>query len=688
MRRHALCLVLAAACGPAPAAKVARPPADPVVADPPTAGPDEPGPAKPAAPPRQLTEETAITTAWAATITVPASWWISESNTVVKLQVPERDATVWLTAVDVPGREAAIAAAWERVQPDFALAVAQAVDIPGRDGWDALAQIVYVTPTAESRAVVALGRRKGATWHVALIDGKAAALDRRGAQMNAVILDMKVPGLDEETFAGKPALVDADHLARFDALVEELRVVAGVPGVAIAVVHGGTIVLEAGHGVRVAGEKAKVTPATMFLIGSTTKSLTTLLLARLIDDGKFTWDTPVVDVLPSFALGDADVTRQVLVKHTVCACTGMPRQDLEFLFEYAGWDAERRLASMAAMKPTTGFGETFQYSNVMVATGGWLGARAYAGKARLGDAYDQAMQKLVFDPLAMKSTTFDFKRAQRGEHAVSHGQGFTLDYRPLPLAYEQAVSAVRPAGGAWSTVRDLARFVMLELAHGKSAGGKQLVSAANLDRRREPQVKIDADNAYGLGLFVSTDHGVKLIHHGGNMLGFTSDLFLLPEHDVGVVVLTNAGAANGFRDAVRRAFLETIFEGKAEAKERLTTSRALLDKALAEERALIAPADPAWIAPYLGGWDNPSLGHLELRLQPPARGAKAAAPVYELDAGEWKTEVGKKTDRDGTVKLVTTLPPYVGFELVPRTEGDQTTLVLDAGQQVYTFTRR
>jgi hypothetical protein len=164
------------------------------------------------------------------------------------------------------------------------------------------------------------------------------------------------------------------------------------------------------------------------------------------------------------------------------------------------------------------------------------------------------------------------------------------------------------------------------------------------------------------------------------MLGFTADLFLLPEHDVGVVVLTNAGAANSFRGAVRRGFLEIVFEGRPLARENLTLSIDRVQKALAEELKLIAPADEAWIGPLLGAYDNPSLGRLELRRKPKTEDA------YELDAGEWKTDVARKTDRDGTVTIVTTLPPYVGFELVPRTVGGQTVLVLDAGQQVYTFT--
>ncbi len=87
------------------------------------------------------------------------------------------------------------------------------------------------------------------------------------------------------------------------------------------------LLLATGHGVRSLATGKPVTPTTRFMIGSTTKSLTTLLMAVLADRGLLTWDTPVTQILPSFALGDAATTAAVTLRHTVCACTGMPRQD-------------------------------------------------------------------------------------------------------------------------------------------------------------------------------------------------------------------------------------------------------------------------------------------------------------------------------------------------------------------------
>ena len=668
LRAAALALILGACSSPSkpPAAGPAagKPPAELAEPAPPTA--------------RKLEAETPVKTPAGTTFKAPTGWWLTERRDSVLLQDPDRELHLWM--VDVPGgeRAEAVAAAWKVVAPGFALKVAQDQELPAREGWDAVGQTVYVTKTEESRVVAAVARRKGKAWQVSLIDGKQAALGRRGAQLGAAVDSVRVPGMDRESFAGRRAVIDEQRLAALDAFVEEARALSRVPGVAIAVVHGGKIALEKGYGVRAQGKRAAVTPDTRFMIGSTTKALTTLLMARLIDAKAFGWDTPVTDVLPDFALGDQKTTDSLTMQHTVCACTGMPRQDFEWIFEFAGWDPERRLASMASMKPTTGFGETFQYSNLMVAAGGYAAARAHTPGKKLGPAYDAAMKSLVFGPLGMRSTTFDYAQAQRGNAARPHAQALTMDYEVIPLDLERSIIPVRPAGAAWSTARDLARFVMLELAGGKLPGGKVLVSEENLLRRRKVQMKITDDVGYGLGLIVAKEHEVVVAGHGGNTFGFTTELFFLPDHDVGVVILTNAGGANNFTGAVRRRFLELVFDGKPEAKDDLTAAVARQEKNQAEERALLREKpDAAWIDGLLGRYDQPLLGQLKL--------SRAGQRVL-LDAGEWKSGVTEKVDRDGTHKLYLTSPPLAGLELVPRDKNGAKILVLDVGQQVFEFT--
>src|SRR5205085_9677202 len=111
---------------------------------------------------------------------------------------------------------------------------------------------------------------------------------------------------------------------------------------------------------------------TLFMIASNTKALTTLLLAKLVAQNRLSWETPVTALLPSFRLGDPQTTAHVQVKHLICACTGMPRQDMEWCFQFGGLAAEGALATLAKMQPTSKFGELFQYSNPMAGAAGFI----------------------------------------------------------------------------------------------------------------------------------------------------------------------------------------------------------------------------------------------------------------------------------------------------------------------------
>jgi CubicO group peptidase (beta-lactamase class C family) len=427
--------------------------------------------------------------------------------------------------------------------------------------------------------------------------------------------------------------------------------------------------------VRELGKKAKVTPRTLFLTGSTGKSLTTLMMARAVDAGAFTWETPVTQLLPSFALGDPEVTKALLVRHTVCACTGMPRQDLEMIFEYGNVTPEARLESMKTMVPTTKFGETFQYSNLLVAAGGYAAGRALVPKGTLGAAFDRAMKKHVFDPLGMKDTTYDFKRAAKADHATPHARDLAGTVTPIPLGDETWVQNVRPAGGQWSSAHDMARVLLLELGKGE-LDGKRVVSEASLLERRKPQIRINEELSYGMGLGVGTRSGVAIVEHSGGTAGFTTDYFWLPDHGVGVVIVSNVGQGGVFVDTVGRRILEVLFDADPLAEKDLAQGADQRRQIIATELEMVKEADDAWVAPLLGAWVEPSLGRIELR--------REMGKLF-LDAGEWKITVAEKTAKDGTRELVTTGAPFAGFEIVPEERDGKRVLVVDDEQREYLF---
>src|SRR5262249_37091242 len=155
-------------------------------------------------------------------------------------------------------------------------------------------------------------------------------------------------------------------------------------------------------------------------------------------------------------------------------------------------------------------------------------------------AYDAAMRTRVFEPLGMKATTFDYARAQRGNHALPYAPDIDGKAAPAAMEINYAVIPLRPAGAAWSSVRDVLRSVQMELAEGALPDGKRYIEKTTLLARRAPQVAIGKDVTYGMGLEVDTTYGVPVVHHGGDMTGYHSDMIWLPGHGVGAVVLTSA----------------------------------------------------------------------------------------------------------------------------------------------------
>ena len=127
----------------------------------------------------------------------------------------------------------------------------------------------------------------------------------------------------------------------------------------------------------------------------------------------------------------------------------MPREDLTWIFKYQHATPKSELALLGSYQPTTKFGETFQYSTLMAAAAGFIGGHLAFPKEELGKAYDDAMKQKLFEPLGMKSTTFDFARAMAGDHATPHSMDIDGKMMTAATGINHAVVPLRPAGGAW-----------------------------------------------------------------------------------------------------------------------------------------------------------------------------------------------------------------------------------------------
>jgi len=514
-------------------------------------------------------------------------------------------------------------------------------------------------------------RRAGEQTWVVLAEGDEASHARREAQLEALIDSVGGSAVKPETFAGRKPVTtfDAAALGRF---LDDARTRLGVPGAAMAIVSKDKVLFERASGVKRLGGNDAFGVHTRTLVGSVTKPMTTLMQASLVDRGLVQWDQRVIALYPPFALGDPELTQKLKLWHMSCACTGMPRRDLEHLFEFANVTPEQRLAQMGTMKPTTGLGEAFQYSNLMVAAGGFIAAHAFAPRATLGDAYRQAMQTTLFDRIGMADARLDFAEATKGDVATPHALDIDGTVQVLPLGIEGNVVPIAPAGAVWASLVDLERYAQTELGQGMAANGEQIATRESWGERVIPRVQ---GATYGLGIDVDEVAGLKLLGHDGGSMGFGTSVYLLPDLGLGLVVVTNARHGSGamqlpLNDALKRRFLEALFPGARDVSSVMVQYALDVRKlASAEGKDVERTPDAAWLKKFAGTWKHPTLGTVIIK-------------DTLFDAGEWQGHFGRRGDW-----LVMVDPPFAGTPFALKEDAQGPALVVPDPQQPELFRR-
>ncbi|MEO6226344.1 MAG: serine hydrolase domain-containing protein, partial [Thermomonas sp.] len=545
------------------------------------------------------------------TFILPAGFTQRVQGNAVFLMPPEADGSrIAIVDAVADNADAAVAEGWKLMgmSPKFMLAT----DAAPRDGWEARRFYDYDVSTNAKRAINASAFRKGKRWTVLMVDVDQAIAEKRSSQFGKIGQRLQPAGYTHESFEGRTAhKLDAARLKQVSDFVEQMRKDYNVPGVAIGIVQDGKIVMDQGFGVRELGKAAKVDGDTRFMIASNTKALTTLMLAKLVDAGKLDWNARAEDVYPTFKLGNAVTTDKVLVKHLICACTGVPRQDYEWLFEGEKQTPESVISTLATMQPTSGFGELFQYSNPMAAAAGYIGGQVAFPGSELGAGYDKAMQSLVFDPLGMDHTTFDYAKAQTGNYAAPHSYDIGHKVVVMDMGLNDTIRASRPAGAAWSTVNDLLKYVQMEINHGVLADGERYIGDAALMQRREPQIALGVGKNYAMALMVDKSDGVTVVDHGGDLGGFHSNMMWWPDQKVGAVILTNADEGVNLRGPFKRRLMELMFDGEPQA----VAAAAAGAKANGEGfnafvKLMQIPADPKALDGLAPRYHNDALGDL------------------------------------------------------------------------------
>ncbi|HVP55573.1 MAG TPA: serine hydrolase [Candidatus Eisenbacteria bacterium] len=329
--------------------------------------------------------------------------------------------------------------------------------------------------------------------------------------------------------------------AEFDAYVLRVMQDWKVPGVGIAIIKDGKVVLMQGYGLRDVKNNLPVTPQTLFPIASISKSFTVGTLATLSSEGKLDWDKPVREYLPDFRLEDDTYTARVTTRDLVTHRTGLPRHDA--VWYNADLSREQIYDRLRYLDPHTDLRRQWEYNNLMFMTAGWE-----AGKLS-GGTWEEAVTARVFKPLGMTSSNFDFGQSVKTSSDVSKAYRKDDDevvHEVPPYVQNQALG---PAGGIVSNLADLTQYVMMYLNNGKH-GDQQVISAADVRQMTSPQMVIPSTGLdpelgfsnYGMGFFVTTYRGHKFVEHGGNLDGFSLLISFLPDDHVGSVVLCNMEA--------------------------------------------------------------------------------------------------------------------------------------------------
>jgi CubicO group peptidase (beta-lactamase class C family) len=326
-----------------------------------------------------------------------------------------------------------------------------------------------------------------------------------------------------------------------------------IPGLSIAVVKNGVPVYTKGFGVRELGKPGLVDENTQFGMMSTTKAMTAMAIAMLVDEGKLDWNDPVTKYLPWFELSNPYVTSELTVRDLLTHNSGLGNTDL--LWVRGDMNSRQVIERLRSEKLTYSLRAGFIYQNVMYQVAGEV------VQVASGMSWQQFIKTRIMNPIGMTDSqaTLALMRSQNNPNtSIAH---FEIDGKIRSIA-ENPVDTVPAAGAAWSTATDSSKWLAFLLADG-CVGDKRLVSVKNFHELLKPQVMItSADGfyptvaltkphwmSYGLGWFQQDYQGKFVAMHTGSMDGRTAIIGLMPDENLGVSIFGNVDHAE-FRHAL------------------------------------------------------------------------------------------------------------------------------------------
>ena len=439
--------------------------------------------------------------------------------------------------------------------------------------------------------------------------------------------------------AAEPSTTKATIEGRVQELIPDIEayITSGmkgfdIPGLAIGIVANNRLIYAKGFGVRSKSNGLPVDTRTVFQIGSTTKAFLTATMAIMVDRGKLRWDDRVVDLYPEFRLKDPWVTREFRVFDLPAQRSGLPPLVNDILV-MLNFKEPEMIRSLGHVEPVSSFRTTFAYTNIT-----HLLASRIVAKATGAPDWNAVLQKELLDPLGMKDSTYT---AEAIEAAPNHAKGHrwtpegTIEVPFTPIfPYHMAGS-----GNINSNIEDMARWVRMQLGNG-TFDGRRIVSSENLAYTRMPKVALNDQVFYDLGWYNYLTPNGNILWHDGDALSFGSFVGLVPDKNIGIIILTNetnVEAPNSLGPWVLDRILGNAKHDPV--AENLKHAKATFE---ATAKQFAKPANPRpfpRLAPLTGNFVNSSLGKAVLTLKDDALVIEVQATGAKFKLVPWDGDI-------------------------------------------------
>jgi CubicO group peptidase (beta-lactamase class C family) len=405
--------------------------------------------------------------------------------------------------------------------------------------------------------------------------------------------------------------------AQIDSLVEKVLVTFDVPGISVGIVKDDKIVHAKGYGVRSLRTKQKVDENTLFGIASNSKAFTSAALGMLVDEKKLKWDDKVTDFIPEFKMYNSFVTEEFTIKDLLThrSGLGLGAGDLMMFPDSSNFTKKDIIHNLRYLKPVSSFRTKYDYDNNLYIVAGEIVERVS------GMTWEDFIEKRIMQPLNMTKSAASISRLKDKSNMISPHCAVNDKVQAIDIDWSETANA---AGGICSNITDLSKWIMMQMNNGKYGDNKQLFSEEVHEEMWTPQTIINARAtppynthfaSYGLGWFLSDVKGYKQATHTGGLAGVVTQITLLPELKLGIIVLTNQqiGAAfSAITNTIKDSYLgvtgidrvkqasDRVKKGEAEAKKITSDIWASIEKQ--QKEATTKPDLNNYIGTYTDPW--------------------------------------------------------------------------------------